>query len=144
MTHTRPLRSWARLTAPGIPAFAVIRRPLNIGFDATLAVGALYPAPEPGNFGQARRTRQLYQQRRIAPVETLASERSPASVAAEEDHSEDAALLPAESTAIASELIDDEDSGNSDSPVEASHKTADHEDNVRHHKNKKGNRSHGI
>jgi hypothetical protein len=70
MTHTRLLRSWARLTAPGIPAFVVIRRPLIVDFRLTLAVGEAYPAPDRANFAQMRRARQLYEQRRIGIAES--------------------------------------------------------------------------
>lgn len=65
--HTAPLRSWALLTRTGVPPMAVIRRPLNLGIGEPLPVGAAYPSPDPKNFGQLRRTRQYYQQRRIAP-----------------------------------------------------------------------------
>src|ERR1700729_3161522 len=77
MLHTSPLKSWARLTAGGIPPLAVIRRPLRIDFGPALDVGSEYPRPEPGNFAQARRARQFYQQRRIAPLDSPKPVRPP-------------------------------------------------------------------
>jgi hypothetical protein len=141
--HTRPLQSWARLTAPGIPALAVIRRPLRIGFDAVLEVSTLYPAPEPGNFGQIRRARQLYQQRRIGPIlDPTSILPKTAALNAQGD-----SLLPAESSAALAVDIDQESiqSANEqlDQDSEIPEESADQQERASHHKNRKGKQSHG-
>jgi hypothetical protein len=130
MTHTRPLQSWARLTAPRIPAFTVIRRSLRVNFDTVLGVGAAYPAPEPGNFAQVRRARQLYQQRRIAPAQPE-SPRSGPSAQSVEDISASPSLLP--------------DEGSTGLPAEGVIEDAEDRDqqDKSHHNRRKGKQSHG-
>ena len=60
------LQSWAQLTRYGVPAFTVARRPLPVSenLGSILEVGAEIP-----NDFTGVRIRQLYEQRRIAPIQ---------------------------------------------------------------------------
>lgn len=90
--HAKPIRPWSQVTRLGVPLMAVIRRPLNTGTGEPLPVGAVYPEPDPKNFGQLRRTRHYYEARRIAvadqPVATNSDIPAPVVI------SPDLALLP--------------------------------------------------